>query len=273
MSLALLYGIACAAYVWHFASQKLLAGRVATGLLLVSVLVHTFELGMYTMELGVPPMAGRTGAISTFVWMLAVSYLSIEVSTDERGIGIFVTPLLVALQGLVAHGEMPTDVPRYFATPFVAIHVGALLFAYASFALACVIGITYVLLFRELKRRTPGMFFQRLPSLQALDRMNLRAVWIGWLLLTIGLVGGALWLRDVSAQMANDPRLPHMTLTDPKILMAVVTWIVYGVLLATRRWAGLTARHSAWLSAVGFALVLLNFLPVAYFFARSHNFA
>ena len=84
MSLALLYGIACAAYVWHFASQKPLAGRVATGLLLVSVLVHTFELGMYTMELGVPPMAGRTGAISTFVWMLAVSYLSIEVSTDER---------------------------------------------------------------------------------------------------------------------------------------------------------------------------------------------
>ena len=273
MSLALLYGIACAAYVWHFANQKPLAGRVATGLLLVSVLVHTFELGMYTMELGVPPMAGRTGAISTFVWMLAVSYLSIEVSTDERGIGIFVTPLLVALQGLVAHGEMPTDVPRYFATPFVAIHVGALLFAYASFALACVIGITYVLLFRELKRRTPGMFFQRLPSLQALDRMNLRAVWIGWLLLTIGLVGGALWLRDVSGQMANDPRLPHMTLTDPKILMAVVTWLVYGVLLASRRWAGLTARHSAWLSAVGFALVLLNFLPVAYFFARSHNFA
>ena len=117
MSLALLYAVACAAYVWHFASQKPLAGRVATGLLLVSVLVHTFELGMYTMELGVPPMAGRTGAISTFVWMLAVSYLSIEVSTDERGIGIFVTPLLVALQGLVAHGEMPTDVPRYFATP------------------------------------------------------------------------------------------------------------------------------------------------------------
>jgi HemX protein len=273
MSLAVLYAVACAAYVWHFASQKPLAGRIATGLLLLSVLVHTFELGMYTMELGVPPMAGRTGAISTFVWMLAVSYLSIEVSTDERGIGIFVTPLLVALQALVAHGEMPTDVPRYFATPFVAVHVGALLFAYASFALACVIGITYVLLFRELKRRTPGVFFQRLPSLQVLDRMNMRAVSIGWLLLTIGLVGGALWLREVSVEMANDPRLPHMTLADPKILMAVVTWIVYGVLLASRRWAGLTARRAAWLSAVGFAIVLLNFLPVAYFFARSHNFA
>lgn len=273
MSLALLYATAFAAYVWHFTSQKPLAGRIATGLLLISVLVHTFVLGMYTMELGVPPMAGRTGAVSTFVWMLAVSYLSIEVSTDERGMGIFVTPLLLALQGLVAHGEMPTDVPQYFAAPFVAVHVGALLFAYASFALACVIGITYVLLFRELKRRTPGMFFRRLPSLQVLDRMNMRAVWIGWLLLTIGLVGGAAWLRDVSPQMAGDPRLPHMTITDPKILIAVVTWLIYGGLLAARRWAGLTARRAAWLSAAGFALVLLNFLPVAYFFPRSHNFA
>jgi ABC-type transport system involved in cytochrome c biogenesis permease subunit len=273
MSLALLYSAACAGYVWHFATRRLLAGRVATGLLMLAVLVHTFVLGMYTMELGLPPMAGRTGAVSTFVWMLAVSYLSIEVSTDERGIGVFVTPLMAALQGLVAHGAMPTDVPPYFAAPFFAVHVGALLFAYASFALACVVGITYVLLFRELKRRTPGVFFQRLPSLQVLDRMNMRAVSVGWLLLTIGLVGGALWLRSVNVTMADDPRLPHMTITDPKILMALITWIVYGLLLATRRWAGLTARRAAWLSAVGFAIVLLNFLPVAYFFARSHNFA
>lgn len=273
MSLALLYFAAFGAYVWQFTSGKRLAGRAATGLLMLAVLVHTFVLGMYTMELGLPPMAGRTGAVSTFVWMLAVAYLAIEISTDERGMGIFVTPLLLALQGLVAHGSMPTDVPTYFAAPFVAVHVGALLFAYASFALACVIGVTYVLLFRELKRRTPGVFFQRLPSLQVLDRMNMRAVSIGWVLLTIGLVGGAVWLRDVSAQMADDPRLPHMTIADPKILMAVVTWVIYGGLLASRRWAGLTARRAAWLSAIGFAIVLLNFLPVAYFFARSHNFA
>ena len=56
MSLAFLYLAAFAAYVWHFATRKLLAGRVATGLLMLAVLVHTFVLGMYTMELGLPPM-------------------------------------------------------------------------------------------------------------------------------------------------------------------------------------------------------------------------
>ena len=86
MSLALLYTAAFAAYVWHFVSRRRLAGRMATGLLLLAVLVHTFVLGMYTMELGVPPMAGRTGAVSTVVWMLAISYLSIEVSNLETAL-------------------------------------------------------------------------------------------------------------------------------------------------------------------------------------------
>jgi len=71
MTLALLYFAAFSAYVWHFVTRRGLAGRVATGCLMLAVLVHTFVLGMYTMELGMPPMTGRTGAVSTFVWMLA----------------------------------------------------------------------------------------------------------------------------------------------------------------------------------------------------------
>lgn len=273
MSLALLYLVACGAYAWHFATRHPIAARVATATLIAAMLLHTFQLGMHTMHLGLPPLAGRSGALSSFVWMLAVSYLYVEVSTDERAIGLFVTPMLFALQALAARGEMPSDIPGYFGAPFIALHVGALLFAYASFALACVIGITYVLLFRELKARNPGMFFQRLPSLQVLDRMNMRAVSIGWVLLTVGLAGGALWLTDARVQAANDPRVTAMTAMDPKILMAVFSWVLYGVQLGCRRWAGLSARRAAWLSALGFALVLLNFLPVTYLFPRSHNFS
>ena len=53
--------------------------------------------------------------------------------------------------------------------------MSSLLFAYASFALACVIGITYVLLFKEIKAKHLGFFYARLPSLQVLDSMNQRA--------------------------------------------------------------------------------------------------
>jgi len=275
VTLALLYVAAAAAYAYAFVSRRELAGRVATAVLVAAALVHTFQIGMATVELGVPPLAGREGAIGGFVLMLAVTYLYVELSTAERTIGTFVTPLLAGLQLLVAGGDAPTTASAAVLGEgrFLAFHVGALLSAYASFALACVIGLTYVLLFRELKTRTPGVFFSRLPPLQVLDRMNLRAVTVGWLLLTVGLIAGAFWLVDARATMPHDPRVAAMTPLDPKILLAVSCWLLYSGQIAARRWGGLSARRTAWLSALGFALVLLNFLPVAYFFSRSHNFA
>jgi ABC-type transport system involved in cytochrome c biogenesis permease subunit len=62
-----------------------------------------------------------------------------------------------------------------------------------------------------------------------------------------------------------------MTIVDPKILVALVCWAVYSFQLVARRF-GWTGRRAALLSAVGFAIVLLNFVPVGYFLTRSHNF-
>ena len=39
-----------------------------------------------------------------------------------------------------------------------------------------------------------------------------------------------------------------------------------------RRAIGWNGRRAAVLSTVGFAIVLLNFIPVGYFLTRSHNF-
>ena len=48
--------------------------------------------------------------------------------------------------------------------------------------------------------------------------------------------------------------------------------MLYTFALYARRAIGWTGRRAAWLSALGFVIVLLNFVPVGYFFTRSHNF-
>ncbi len=48
------------------------------------------------------PVTSATSAISTFVWLLALSYLYTEMTTDERAMGVFILPLLVALQTIPA---------------------------------------------------------------------------------------------------------------------------------------------------------------------------
>src|SRR3979411_2388234 len=212
-----LYAAAFVAYAWHFAQRNPVVGRSATSLLVAAALAHTFVIGMQTMEVGHVPVAGATSAISTFVWLLALSYLYIEMTTDERAMGVFILPLLVALQTIPALRPGVEDRAAVLQGPLFNLHVSSLLFAYASFALACVIGITYVLLFKEIKAKHLGFFYARLPSLQVLDRMNQRAIVIGWIFLTIGIVAGAVWATTYAG---SDPRVQAMSLQDPKIFVA-----------------------------------------------------
>jgi ABC-type transport system involved in cytochrome c biogenesis permease subunit len=267
-----LYVVAFAAYAWHFARRGATSGRTATTLLVAAALANTFVIGMQTVEVGHIPIAGATPAISTFVWLLALSYLYLEMTTEERAMGVFILPLLAALQTIPALHPGSEDRSLVLRSPLFGIHVSSLLFAYASFALACVIGITYVLLFKEIKAKHLGFFYARLPSLQVLDRMNQRAIVIGWAFLTAGLIVGAIWAALAQEYAAADPRVKAMSLHDPKIFFALLCWAVYSFELFAARRIGWGGRRAAYLSAVGFAIVLLNFVPISYFLTKSHNF-
>ena len=269
-----LYAVACVAYIWHFARRQTGVGRTATTLLVAAVLSHTFIIGMETMEAGQIPIAGTTSAISTFVWLLALAYLYTETTTDERAMGAFILPLLVAFQSIPALRTTVRSPDPVLQGPLFGIHVSSMMFAYASFALACVIGVTYMLLFKEIKAKHLGFFYARLPSLQVLDTMNQRAIVVGWILLNIGLIVGAVWTPYARETVAGaaDPRLHAMSLQDPKILVAVLSWAVYSFEVFGARRIGWGGRRAAYLSAIGFAIVLLNFVPLSYFVTNSHDF-
>ena len=265
-----LYAASAAAYLAHFARRQPAAGRLATGLLGGAVLAHTFLIGMQTMQAGYAPLVGTTAAVSAFVWLLGLAYLYVELTTEERAMGLFVTVLLAILAVLPALDPAPAARPALLRSPLFTVHVLSMLLAYASFALAFVIGITYVLLFKEIKAKHLGFFYTRLPSLQTLDLMNARAVVVGWLFLTAGLVIGGVWATQIGA--SPDPRAQAMSVSDPKILVALVSWALYSFALFARRAIGWSGRRAAWLSALAFVVVLLNLVPVGYFLTRSHNF-
>ncbi len=267
-----LYAAAGIAYAVHFANRQPSAGRTATALLILAALAHTFVIGMQTMEVRHVPFANPSRAISTFVWLLALSYLYLETTTEERSMGVFIMPMLVGLQTIPALSPGVENVDPVLDSPWFWVHVSSLLFAYASFGLAGVLGLTYMVQFKEIKKKHLGYFYTRLPSLQTLDVMNSRAVAIGWLFLTVGVVVGAIWTAQARVAAPNDPNLQLMALNDPKIFVAVLTWAVYSFAVFARRTMGWTGRRAAWLSAVGFAIVLLNFLPISYFVTTSHTF-
>jgi ABC-type transport system involved in cytochrome c biogenesis permease subunit len=268
----LLYAAAGVAYAVHFARRDSAIGRAATTLLLFGALVHTFVIGMQTMEVRHLPFANFSRAVSSFVWLLTLSYLYLELTTDERSMGVFILPIIVGLQLIpVLHPGVERADP-VLDSPWFWVHVSSLLFAYASFALAGVLGVTYMLQFKEIKKKHLGYFYTRLPSLQILDIMNSRAVTVGWLFLTFGVIVGAVWTAQARTVAPDDPNLRAMSIDDPKIFVALLTWGVYSFAVFARRTLGWTGRRAAWLSSLGFAAAMVNFLAINYFVTTSHTF-
>ena len=113
--------------------------------------------------------------------------------------------------------------PPLLQSPLFTLHVVSMLFAYASFALACVLGVTYVLLFKEIKAKHLGFFYARLPSLQVLDVMNGRVV-TDRLAVPDARHRGRRALGDADPVARPDPRAQAMSIGDPKILVAIISW-------------------------------------------------
>ena len=146
--------------------------------------------------------------------------------------------------------------------------MGLALTGYAAFLIAGVTGVIYLAQERQLKAKRVA----RLPSLEALDRANLWALWIGFILFTLGVLHG-LWLaRAPLDQVGLTGRGGPIGWSDPKTVFTLATWGAYAVLLGIRTTALSRGPKVAALSILGLLLVGFTFLGVNQLFGTQHTF-
>ena len=97
----------------------------------------------------------------------------------------------------------------------LAVHMTCSLLSYAAFLVAFVSGMLFLIQERQLKRKTMGVLFHRLPSLETLDRANFLAISAGFGLLSIGVVFGLVGV---------DALLGRWWTGDPKTSATLVLW-------------------------------------------------
>ncbi|MBI3321281.1 MAG: cytochrome c biogenesis protein CcsA [Candidatus Omnitrophica bacterium] len=143
----------------------------------------------------------------------------------------------------------------------LAVHIICSLLSYLAFLVASLSGILFLIQERQLKRKTIGLLFHRLPSLGVLDRLNFWAIGMGFVFLSIGTLCGFL---------GEERLLGHWWSGDPKEYLTVALWGAYLALWLLRFRATVRGRRIALLSIVGFSLVLLTLLGASWFLSSGH---
>jgi cytochrome c-type biogenesis protein CcsB len=138
---------------------------------------------------------------------------------------------------------------------WLLFHVLTCFLGYASFTLGFGVAILYLV-----NERRPR---PTLPSLPELDRLIYQATVIGFLMLTLGILTGAVWAESAWGRYWS---------WDPKETWSLITWLVYATLLHARLVKGWQGRRIAWLAVVGFAAMLFTYFGVSFLLPGLHSY-
>ncbi len=180
--------------------------------------------------------------------LVALGMAAMTVLVGARGtaaVGVVVFPLAAALL-LIYHGHGHAPSPALDWR--LQLHAWLALLAYATLAIAALLATMLWLQERALRRREFHAWLRALPPLTQLETVLFRTIAVGFLLLTLTLLTGVLFVEDFLSQ-----HLVHKT------VLSVLSWLVFGGLLLGRwryGWRGVRAVH--W-TLTAMALLLLSF--------------
>jgi ABC-type uncharacterized transport system permease subunit len=226
--------------------RALAGARWAPRLLAVGVPLHAAHIVVWSVVMHVCPVEGIHFGLSVGSLCACLAYLLVRHRYRIDAVGAFVAPqaLVFLLASRFVGGV--DGVPR-LRSALLPFHVVSNLLGIALFALAFAAAVAYLLQDRRLKHKALDGI-DRLPPVEALDRAEHRFLVAGFPLLTIGVLTGTFWAREVEAGGAA---------AIARAALAYACWAFIGAILVLRASAGWRGRRAALGTILGFGLTLL----------------
>ena len=196
------------------------------------------------------------------VWlglMLAGFVAYVQAARPLRGLDWFVMPIAVLL--LVAAAVFGRTQPHeYVASTWSVVHRVSSYTGAVAFAVSAAVGVMYLIVQRNLRHKPP-VPGPRLGSLERLEHWVLTSVFVGFALLTIGLITG---VTRLLAAGGGETLLGPGWAQSPKVWLASAVWVVYAIVLHSPINPSFRGRKAAVLSVVGFVLMVGTLVAVQY---------
>ncbi|PYT46633.1 MAG: hypothetical protein DMG47_03600 [Acidobacteria bacterium] len=259
----LAYLLSFVLYVRFLSTGNKLTGRLGTVLLGLGLIAHYFALLERSRGSHTVPYHDLYGSMSLFGWLLALTYLGLELYHRQRSVGAFVLPFILVFF-LAAH-LAPADrlSPPAVRGVIFALHVTLSILAYAAFALSFVLSLIFLGEERLLRRHRVGDVVWRLPPLELLAQMSQSSVLVGLVSIAAGTALGFVWVDRLSSQYS---------FYDPKYVITLVVLALYALYFRLARTTGWRGARASKLCVFNFVLVVLSFTVVNLYFSHSHRY-
>jgi ABC-type uncharacterized transport system permease subunit len=232
----LLYGVGLMHALWTLVSRDQRLWPAARGTFAIALVFHFVSLVDRAMAVEHVPADNFFETISLCGFLIGLVAAFAYVRYQFPSLSIIVFPLVFAM---TLAGVLGTPVGGW-ASPrvrglWLLIHVVLVLAGYAALLLAAAASVFYLVQERHLKQKKsaglPGM-----PALMTLDKLLTTSMGLGFVLITLALLVGSTWaFVEVGTRWV----------TDPKIIISLLTWVAYLFLMYLRNTAGWRGRKAA----------------------------
>ena len=270
--LPLLYLALLIVYLFLFYRDSAIAKRWSSRGLPAVCVAHLGLLVFKGFSLGRLPMASPLEFLSALTLALLLVYYILEWRYNVKQTGFVVVGLAFLFQFIASlFGTDSASGSALLSDAGYAGHAVLILLAYAALSMAFLYSLLYLVQARQLSRRRFGLFYRRLPPLDLLERMSVGAVKMGVPLLLLSLVTGHLWMRSLMSSL-DSGTAARMSQSDPKIVSAWLTLVIYAVGLTGYRFWGWRGRRMGYIAIFAFLFVIVATGLVQHFFPSFHNF-
>ena len=239
--------------------------RAATPLLAAGAALQSIDLLARGIQAGNIPVTDFAQSLVFLGWLTALLSLYLIVRFGMPMVGAFTGPLVFFAVAVAAVTAQPGRIvmPHALRSAWLPVHVTLALLGYALFVLAAGVSVVYLVYEKRLKAKRPlDAADERAPSLEKLDRVNYQLLGIGFLMLSLAIITGAIWA---------DATWGHYWSWEPEETWSLAIWMLYAALLESRLAAGWRGRRAATLTIAVFTVLVGSFVGVSLLAPGKHG--
>jgi len=241
------------------------SGIFIVNLLLAALLIYRWKVSNHF------PLSNLYESLIFLTWGISFVHLFLEKMDGETYLGVIFSPILLfidAFATLTLPAQMQESAPLVPAlkSNWLMMHVSIMMLSYATLIAGSLMAIAFLMISTNSEtqvQKAPATEMTLVPLDQTLDNLSYRTLGIGFPLLTLGILSGAIWANEAWGSYWS---------WDPKETWALITWFVFAIYFHFRLTWGWKGKKPAIVASLGFVLVWVCYLGVNLLGSGLHSY-